>query len=269
MPVASSRGHPAFEDLTETAGLPLSNEAADMMVTRYALARDLAAGRRVLELGCGTGLGFGMLGSVARTLIGGDLSLALLRSGRRHYGGRYPFVRLSADQLPFRAGTFDLIVFFEASYYVPDADLAFREIARLLAPGGSVLFANANPQRRDFIRSPHSVHYHSADELRAALEQLGLTVRTSAAFPLDPENRGGARRLVARGLGFARRTLEGLGLVPTTLRGRARLKRLVYGRQREAPPELTTHFGEVRVPQPVPPGPVLGFKVLYVHGHRG
>jgi SAM-dependent methyltransferase len=260
-----SRG-PRFEDLTETTGIPLSREGADMMYTRYHLAAELGRGKRVLELGCGEGQGFGLTAGVAASVVGGDYSAPLLQAARRHYGARVPLVRLSAERLPFRSAAFDVVLFFEASYYVPDMNRGFDEIVRVLAPGGSVLFANANPERPDFIRSPHSVHYHSADEFRAALTTRGLQVQVEGAFPVDAG--AGDSGISSPFLRLARGVLEAFGLVPQTLRGRARLKRLVYGKLITVPPELGQGFGQVHPRQPVPLGPARGPKVLYVTARK-
>lgn len=259
---------PRFEDLTETTGIPLSPEAAAMMYTRYAVGRRLARGRHVLELGCGAGQGFGLVGGAARRLVGGDYSAALVRQGQSHYRSRHPFVRLSADALPFRDASFELVLFFEATYYVPDMDAAFRELGRVTAPGGTVLFVNANPEQPEFIRSPHSVRYHTADEFRAALGSMRFRVTVEGAFPVDTPTPGLVARLKGAVFGLARRVLETLHLVPRTLRGRARLKRLVYGKLREVPPELSEGFGTEAPRVPVPPGPVRDYKVLYVTALR-
>ncbi len=234
-----------------------------MMYTRYQVATHLAHGKRVLEIGCGAGQGFGLLGREAKLLVGGDVSLALLRSGQQHYHGRFPFAQLSAEALPFRDAAFDVVLFFEASYYVPDMRSAFGEIARVLDRGGTALFVNANPERPDFIRSPHTIHYHTAEEFRAVLGALGLAVTVESAFPIGPTD--GARSLVpARLLVLARRLLESLRLVPRTLRGRARLKRLVYGKLHELPEELPEGFASVAPRSRVNAGPVRAFKVIYV-----
>lgn len=260
---------PRFEELTETTGVPLSTEGASMMYTRYAVAADLVAGKRVLELGCGSGQGFGLLAARAARMIGGDFSLALLRQGRAHYGDRMGLVRLSADALPFRNAAFDVVLCFEASYYVPDMSRAFRDIARVLTPDGTVMFVNANPERPDFIRSPHSVRYHSADEFRRALTALGFHATVEGAFPIDPPDPGAFARIRRLSVVALRRALEGLRLVPRTLRGRARLKRLVYGQMLEVPEELPPGFAPVADRVPVPPGPVRDLKVIYVTGIRG
>ena len=257
---------PKFEDLTETTGIPLSPEGAEMMFTRYQLAAELGSGKRVLELGCGSGQGFGLLLPTARQVVGGDYSYPLLAGGKAHYGQRVPLVRLSADALPFRPHSFDLVLFFEASYYVPDMSKAFDDIERALAPGGRVLFVNANPQRPDFIRSPHSIHYHSADEFRHELQKRNFDVTVEGAFPVEPASDSLKARVVGLVFTVARKTLETFGLVPKTLRSRARIKRLLYKHLPEVPAELSAGFATTAPRVPVPAGPVTGYKVLYVTG---
>ena len=256
-----------YEDITETTGTPVTPEAVDMMYTRYSVGSAISADARVLELGCGAGQGLGMIAAGARLIVGGDYSAPLLASAKRHYGTRIPLIRLSADKLPFRDGSFDAILFFEATYYVPDMDAAFAEIGRMLVPGGMVLFVNANPERPDFIRSPFSTHYHNAREFRRALEGLGFEVTVEGAFPVElPSGRrallpGGVTRLI-------RQVLETLRLVPRTLRGRARLKRLMYGKLTELPPELVAGNGKLASRHPLREEDSSRFKVLYVTGRK-
>lgn len=259
---------PRFEEITETTGIPLSPEGAEMMYTRYRLAADLAVGRRVLELGSGAGQGLALIGKSSRFVVGADLSQTLLRQARRHYRNRFPLVRLSADRLPFRNGRFDLAVCFEMSYYVPDMKGAFREIARVLAPAGMVVFVNANPERPDFIPSPLSVHYHTADEFRATLEALGFEVTVEGAFPVDQDRSMSAPAAMRRVLSGVRRALDVAGLVPNTLKGRARLKRLVYRKLLAVPAELSEGFATLGPRQALGPGPARAHKVLYVTAQK-
>jgi SAM-dependent methyltransferase len=253
-----------YENVTEAAGVPVSSEGASMIATRYEWAARLTPGCRVLEIGCGAGVGLGRLAAGARYTCGIDVSAALLRSARAHYGGRVSLVRSSADDLPFAAASFDVVVFFESTYYVADTERAFRETARVLTPGGVALFASANPERPDFVRSPHSVSYHSADQFRAALEALGFRVTVEGAFPVEIGEAGLGHRLGGAALRLARRTLERLRLVPRTLRGRAWLKRLVHGKLTPVPAELLTGFAGEAARHVVAAGPARGFKVLYV-----
>jgi len=258
---------PTFEDVTETTGTPVSAEGAAMIYSRYSYAADLARGRRVLELGCGSGQGFGLVGQAAVQLVGGDLSLPLLRTAQVQYGRRFPLVRLSAERLPFGDRAFDVVLFFEASYYVPGVQNVLREIERVLVPGGLAALVNANPERPDFIASPHSIHYHTADELRAALGALAFRVTVEGAFPVEGTGMGPARWIGAT-VSVARRILQRLGLVPRTLRGRARLKRLVYGKLRRVPAELPRDFTAVAPRVAISLGAVRDFKVIYVTARK-
>lgn len=233
-----------------------------MLYSRYAYAAGLASGARVLELGCGAGLGLGMLGERASRVVGGDVDLELLDRGRRHYGSRVPFVQLTAESLPFAEGSFDLVLFFEGSYYVPDMEKCFDEIVRVLAPRGTCILVSANPERRDFIPSPRSQHYHTASELASALASRGLAVEVEGAFPT------GGTTAKDRALSAVRRLLQRWGLVPGTLRGRALLKRLVSGPLVLLPPEIGEEFGSMAERWPIPPSDPAAFKVLYATGRR-
>jgi SAM-dependent methyltransferase len=51
----------------------------------------------------------------------------------------FPLVQLRAEQLPFRAGTFDL-VFTKSTFIYFDRPRALREMLRVLKPGGRVWF---------------------------------------------------------------------------------------------------------------------------------
>lgn len=257
-----TRDTKGFAELTEGAGTKVTREGADMIHTRYDFGGSLAKGKRVLEIACGPGIGLGLLKECADYLVGGDLDMALLRPGHRYYGDRVPLVRFDAQKLPFRDQSFDLVLFFEASYYVRDMEKAFDGVARVLRPEGSVVFVNANPERLDFIPSPKSVHYHSADGFREALAQRGFGVTVAGAFPVDTGRRG------AVVLQTMRRLTEKVGLIPRTLKGRALLKRLLFGRLLRVPDELDGNFGATAHLTALDRGKVRTFKVIYVTGTR-
>lgn len=106
----------------------------------------VAASGRVLEVGFGFGgslpaypSGTGGVGSVT----GLDPHAGLLRrSGRR--AGRVPFpvrrVRGGAGRLPFDSGSFDTVVSQFTLCSLPRPEACLREMARVMAPGGRLLF---------------------------------------------------------------------------------------------------------------------------------
>ena len=258
-----------YDLITEIGGTPITEEAASMFYTRYAIAAELARGRRSLELGCASGTGLGLLLQTADFVAGGDIHFPMLRVGSQHYAGRVPFAQFSVTDIPFSDGSFGFIFFMEASYYVRDFKRALDEIDRVLDSDGVVLFVNANPQRPDFIRSPHSEHYHSAAEFRDLLKKRGYGVETFAAFELEVDGeRAASKTLIRRLLPAARRVAEALHLVPRTLKGRARIKRLLFGKLRTMPRELPPDFARREPLARIGSDPATRHKVIYVLGRK-
>ena len=215
-----------YTAVTETWGLPASSEQIAMAYARYALAGDLVEGNRVLELGCGTGLGLDYLKRRgARIVVGADYSLKLLLDARRHVTEAH-LVRLDAQTLPFADACFDVVLMLEMAYYLPDLDRALSEVMRVLRRPGRLLVVEPNPQRVDFNPSPLSTWYPNAVELVALLGKYANEVRLLAGFPID--DKSGRDRVFAPLRHFAVRR----GLIPRSMRGKAIIKRLLYWRLR-------------------------------------
>jgi ubiquinone/menaquinone biosynthesis C-methylase UbiE len=100
----------------------------------------------LLEVGCGRGGGLMhflklLPGSSA---IGLDYSETALRYCREHYRHvrSLAFVRGSAVELPFAEDSFDLLISVEASHNFGGYDGFFREVHRVLRPGGAFLYCD-------------------------------------------------------------------------------------------------------------------------------
>lgn len=258
-----------FTTVTELPGSMASREQLARLYQRYWLARQHAAGRRVLEVACGAGMGLGYLGETVEKIAGGDCTPRLLAVAQSHYRGRIPLLALDAQRLPFAAETFDLVVVFEATYYFPDLAQFLGEVQRVLAPGGSLLIGSVNREWPDFAPSPFSCRYYSLTELHALLGEHGFTqVENWVGFPVH------AASPAHRAMSLARRLAITLHLMPRTLAGRARLKRLVYGRLLPVPAEVTDQMtalfpGEWLRLEPATPGvPHTRHKIFYCVARR-
>jgi ubiquinone/menaquinone biosynthesis C-methylase UbiE len=95
--------------------------------------------RRVLEVGCGWGeLAEWIARETSAEVVATDLSPRMVELTRE----RGIDARLADVQaLPFDDGEFDVVVAAWMLYHVPDLDLAFAEIARVLRPGGRLVAA--------------------------------------------------------------------------------------------------------------------------------
>ncbi len=192
-------------------------------------------------MACGTGPGLGYLKSRSKSLCAGDLSTQVLAVARAHYGDRVPLLQFDAVATPFGNGSFDVIVLFEAIYYLPDADAFFREAHRLLRPGGVVLLATANKDLADFNPSPFATRYLNPPELADGFGRAGFRTSFLGGSPIDSE---GLRSAMLR---IAKRIAVTLRIIPESMRGKRLLKRVVFGRLVRMPVELISQ-GEAYVP---------------------
>lgn len=115
---------------------------SDARYRERTLARSrLAAGMRVLDIGCGTG----MMARSAKAVVGDggyvvgvDPSPAMLARALENQRIDAGIIGL-AEQLPVRDDEFDFVTMSFALRHVADLVGAFREMARVLKPGGEVL----------------------------------------------------------------------------------------------------------------------------------
>jgi len=93
---------------------------------------------RVLEIGAGTGANLPHYpAQVEVVLTEPDAHMA---KRLRAKAGGLPALEASADALPFPDDSFDTVVATLVFCSVPDVTSALREVRRVLAPGGSLLF---------------------------------------------------------------------------------------------------------------------------------
>jgi ubiquinone/menaquinone biosynthesis C-methylase UbiE len=109
---------------------------------------DLAAGRDVLEVGCGTGLVLERVARVARRAEGVDLSPGMLEHARL----RGLSVREGdATAIPCPDASFDVVYAFKVLAHIPDVDRAIAEMFRVVRPGGHVLVEVYNRHSLRFV----------------------------------------------------------------------------------------------------------------------
>ncbi|MGV9533550.1 class I SAM-dependent methyltransferase [Streptosporangium sandarakinum] len=96
-----------------------------------------------LDIGCGTGLYLEAIRSTGRTVVGLDRSADQLRLARGRDGA--PLLQGDATRLPFAAGTFTTVTALWVSTDVGDFAGLVREAARVLRPGGMLLFYGVHP----------------------------------------------------------------------------------------------------------------------------
>lgn len=103
-------------------------------------------GRRVLEVGVGTGLALPLYDPRKR-VVGIDLSRDMLLRARGRVASRrlrnvVGLLEMDAEAMAFADGSFDIAVAMFTATVVPDAKRLYREMRRVVRPGGQLLFVN-------------------------------------------------------------------------------------------------------------------------------
>lgn len=230
--VALASARADFLDVTELAGTPISGEQLDRMCHRYVWAAQYCQDKDVAEVACGTGPGLGLLDGVAASLEAGDVSTPMLQRVAAHYGERIALACFDASSMPYAAASKDVLIIFEAIYYVADIDRFIADCHRVLRPGGRVLVATANKDLSDFNPSPHSQQYLGVVELKREFEVRGFSVQ---CFGYIDTQTLSLRQRMLRPL---KRLIVSLGLMPRSMRGKQLMKRLVFGTPVSMPAEI-------------------------------
>jgi 2-polyprenyl-3-methyl-5-hydroxy-6-metoxy-1,4-benzoquinol methylase len=128
------------------APLELLTTPAAARLVRFA---GVAAGMRVLDAGCGTGvvaITAARLGTLVKAI---DLTPQLLERAREN--GAIAEVDIEwheadVEELPFQDGEFDIVVSQFAHMFAPRPEVALREMLRVLRPGGTIAFSTWPPE---------------------------------------------------------------------------------------------------------------------------
>jgi ubiquinone/menaquinone biosynthesis C-methylase UbiE len=154
-------------------------------VQRAALeALDLGAGDTLLDVGCGTGAASRMAAPAARSVVGVDLSGAMIDEAIGLAAGleNVRFQRADAEALPFADGSFTAVLCSNSFHHYPEPARAVAEMTRVLAPEGRIAIGDAcadlwTARVADrFLRrfEPGHVRLYRSEELGRFLVDAGL-----------------------------------------------------------------------------------------------
>ena len=130
-------------------------------LARYLFAASFCAGKRVLDLACGSGYGSYILKILgAAQVVGVDSDAQAIELAHRNYQTPGIIFRTGdATALEMEDAPFDVVVAFEALEQVSDAEAFLESVRRQLDPDGLLIISCANDARSPSVSPFHVRHY--------------------------------------------------------------------------------------------------------------
>jgi arsenite methyltransferase len=156
----------------------LMNRGNRTLNDRVIARLDVKWGDRVLDLGFGGGLTFAPMWERGATVVAIDRAEDMVAAARARFAdavaaGRLELHAGDVAMLPLADGAVDRVLTVNTVYFWSDLAAAFREVRRVLAPGGRLVVAirdRAVMRRLD----PTVFTLRSPDDLAAALRDAGF-----------------------------------------------------------------------------------------------
>ncbi len=184
---------------------------------------ELDAGAEVLDVAAGTGVLARALAPRVRRVVASDISEEIMAAGAAEAPANVRFERAAAEDLPYAAGRFDMVVTRYSIHHFLRPEMALQQMHRVCRQGGELLVidvvAPGDPMcvRRynSLERSRDASHARtlSSRDLRGAVERVGWHVGETrsreitrdvpewlAYYPLDPIRSGWILRELEREL---------------------------------------------------------------------
>lgn len=253
-----------YTTVTELPGNRITNEQLSRLYQRYRFALPFCKDKEILEVACGGGMGLGYLAKVAKKVVGGDIDKNILKFAIDHYKKRYKIELriIDAHDLPFEDKSFDVVILYEAIYYLDHPEKFIREARRVLRANGILLICTVNKDWPDFNPSLHSRKYFSVPELCSLIDRNFLNVEIYGAFPASSNG------IKNKTLSYIKRASVALHLIPKTMKGKEKFKRIFFGRLTILPPEIEDGMADYLPPAPISDAhPNHQHKILFAVGH--
>ena len=148
-------------------------------------------GRRILDVGCGTGRFTAAMEQHAGSVVALDFDPAMLAVAAQHV--KAPLFVADGACLPFGDAIFDVTVAVTLCEFVAEPHSIIGELNRVTRPGGRIAVGALNPlspwglaRRRQLQRPPwHAAHFLTRRELAAHGRPFGYVTLHAALFAPD------------------------------------------------------------------------------------
>jgi len=256
-----------YSIVTELPNTKIPIEQLERFYQRYKFAQKFTYNKRVLEIACGGGQGLNLLAHDAVSVRGIDIEKKNLNIAKAAYKNhsKISIEYHDANQLHFTERSFDLIILFEAIYYLHDAPNVIRKCKDILSDNGIIIIESVNKEWKDFNPSPYAHLYYSTREIYDMLKSVKFK-KVDMFCSYKTGNKTGVK---ARSISYLKRLSVKLNLMPKSMKYKTFLKRIFFGKMTLLPPILNDNICNYTEPEQVDPENYdTQFKVIYAVGYK-
>ncbi len=249
-----------YTAITEFPGQKASMEQLARLYQRYRFAKKYARGKDVLEVACGSGIGMKYLGAVAKSVRGGDVDEKNVGFAKKHYEDKKKVWvdKMDARELALPSDRFDLVLLFEAIYYLDKPKKFVSEAKRVLRDKGTLIMCTVNRDWEDFHPSPFVHKYFSVSETYDLLKEEFVNIQFFGGFLTT--KKGFKDKVIS----IIKHIAMDAGLIPGSLTARAHLKRIFMGKLSPVPAEVYDGMTSYEQPVEIPCDKACkNYKIIY------
>lgn len=177
-----------YDEWYESAEGAMYDRLEKKAISKYLLRN--VQGRRLLEIGCGTGHWSHFFSEFGFEVTGVDISERMINIAQSKGIANTSFQIADGHSLPFKNGVFDVTAAIVTLEFVCNVELVLREMVRCTRQGGGQLLigvlnalARLNCKRQLYPESPYAkAKLFSPMQLKQLLEPYGQTHITAAGF---------------------------------------------------------------------------------------
>lgn len=167
----------------------ISNDNLEIIKNRYFFANKFVKNNKILEIGCGFGIGFRYLAKNCKSYHGIDLNKEHISLAKRNNcSNKNKFRVLNFSQLNLLNQKFDTIICLATIYYL-DFHYFLKICKKYLNKNGKVIFDTSNKNILGFDGSwDNQIKYYQVPQLNYYLRKEGFKVKIFGAFPIEKTN---------------------------------------------------------------------------------
>lgn len=140
--------------------------------------------KKLLEIGCGNGIGLKVSSELLKTkyALGVDLTKELVKHAHHNFykENKINYIQSDAEYLPFENNSFDIITNLESSHLYPQIELFFSEVERILSPNGFFCYSDINI--KDKLQAKKLEEYLKTSKTLKIIQKVNITRMVQSAI---------------------------------------------------------------------------------------